>query len=120
MGDDATAAESVDRTGDGVAAPASAGRGTEDDAAPDAAPPAGLPPAADPILPAPTLPPSPAAPPPLMPVPEPVGPGSANMPFFGDVPPRRGDAGDPRAGISRENRDAVPPADADPERTEAA
>ncbi|HEX6749998.1 MAG TPA: ATP-binding cassette domain-containing protein [Longimicrobium sp.] len=43
------------------------------------------------------------------PAPERAGPGAAHVPFFGD----------PRAGVSRENRDAVPPADADTERGEA-
>jgi hypothetical protein len=42
-------------------------------------------------------------------MPERAGPGSAHVPFFRDS----------RAGLSRENRDAVPPADADPERGEA-
>jgi ABC-2 type transport system ATP-binding protein len=60
----------------------------------------------------PSAPPIPVPPP----MPERAGPGSAHMPFFGP-PPHPG--GDPRAGVSRENRDAVPPADADPDRPEA-
>ncbi|HSU14417.1 MAG TPA: ABC transporter ATP-binding protein [Longimicrobium sp.] len=84
--------------------------------------------AAAPAMPDPAPAPSDAAPPPITvppstftppprPTPEPSGPGRANMPFFGEMP--RGGA-DPRAGISRENRDAVPPADADPDQPEGA
>jgi ABC-type multidrug transport system ATPase subunit len=82
------------------------------DPSPALSPPDGRP------LPAPEMPHAPPPPPPR-PMPERTGPGSANMPFFGEVPPRRAE-GDPRAGISRENRDAVPPADAGPDRPEAA
>jgi len=67
-----------------------------------------------------TVPPSDFVPPPppVPPMPERAGPGAANIPFFGEMP-RRGE-GDPRAGVSRENRDAVPPADAGPDHGEAA
>ena len=124
MGDDASA-EGVESApaagfGDGVsddepAVASDPGAAGDDAAAPEAS--SALPP--DPVLPAPTLPPAPATLP-STPLPERAGPGSAHMPFFGDLPHRRGEPGDPRAGVSRENRDAVPPAGADPDRPEAA
>jgi hypothetical protein len=68
------------------------------------APVAPIPPAApeSPIAPVPPVAPT-------EPVPPRRGPGAANVPFFGEW----GEG--PRAGISRENRDAVPASDDDPE-----
>jgi ABC-type multidrug transport system ATPase subunit len=70
--------------------------------------------------PAESPPPPLSSPPPTSSLPsrmqERAGPGSAHMPFFGP-PPQPG--ADPRAGVSRENRDAVPPPDSDPESPEA-
>ena len=67
-----------------------------------------------PVAPAPAAPPllelqptQPTHQPPPPPPPEPPrGPGAAHIPVFGHAPPYPGEH-DPRAGISRENRDAV-------------
>jgi ABC-2 type transport system ATP-binding protein len=118
MGDDGDVATEAAPASPVASSPPAAEREMPGDAMPtvDAAPPIASPAPPITIPPSDFVPPPPPTPPP--PIPERAGPGAANMPFFGEMP-RRGE-GDPRAGISRENRDAVPPADADPDRGEAA